>query len=194
MEQDQHPPAGWYPDPAGGPGRRYWDGGQWTPATMPARRPSRRRRRAWLTVAGFTAACLVASLIAFRSMLSPGRDELSATIDALALPSQFTVVDEQWTGNRVCLESCLSVIRRYSSPSSKEDTFRIFTAALQGAGYHCVSGCDGFDVTGASLVSTWQRTGQPEIWVMVFSTADPGANPYGEPVDPARSVHADLHI
>lgn len=24
------PPAGWYPDPAGSPGRRYWDGQQWT--------------------------------------------------------------------------------------------------------------------------------------------------------------------
>lgn len=23
-------PAGWYPDPGGGPGQRYWDGSQWT--------------------------------------------------------------------------------------------------------------------------------------------------------------------
>jgi hypothetical protein len=22
-------PPGWYPDPYGGPGRRYWDGGNW---------------------------------------------------------------------------------------------------------------------------------------------------------------------
>lgn len=26
------PPAGWYPDPAGGPGRRWWDGRRWTEA------------------------------------------------------------------------------------------------------------------------------------------------------------------
>ncbi|HWE54295.1 MAG TPA: DUF2510 domain-containing protein [Acidimicrobiales bacterium] len=25
-----HPPAGWYPDPAGSNGRRYWDGQAWT--------------------------------------------------------------------------------------------------------------------------------------------------------------------
>ncbi|HET6914610.1 MAG TPA: DUF2510 domain-containing protein [Acidimicrobiales bacterium] len=24
------PPAGWYPDPAGSHGQRYWDGGRWT--------------------------------------------------------------------------------------------------------------------------------------------------------------------
>lgn len=28
--------AGWYPDPAGGPLSRWWDGSQWTQATMPA--------------------------------------------------------------------------------------------------------------------------------------------------------------
>jgi len=24
-----NPPAGWYPDPSGAPGQRYWDGQQW---------------------------------------------------------------------------------------------------------------------------------------------------------------------
>lgn len=28
--------AGWYPDPAGGPLSRWWDGRQWTESTMPA--------------------------------------------------------------------------------------------------------------------------------------------------------------
>ncbi len=27
------PPAGWYPDPAGGPVQRYWDGARWTEQT-----------------------------------------------------------------------------------------------------------------------------------------------------------------
>jgi TM2 domain-containing membrane protein YozV len=32
------PAAGWYPDPSGGPGQKYWDGGQWTesPSGPPA--------------------------------------------------------------------------------------------------------------------------------------------------------------
>ncbi len=30
------PPAGWYPDPAGSGGERYWDGGNWSQVTRPA--------------------------------------------------------------------------------------------------------------------------------------------------------------
>jgi hypothetical protein len=29
------PPAGWYPDPAGSGGRRYWDGQAWTESVEP---------------------------------------------------------------------------------------------------------------------------------------------------------------
>ena len=32
-------PPGWYPDPAGGPGRRWWDGYTWTEATVLPRQP-----------------------------------------------------------------------------------------------------------------------------------------------------------
>lgn len=32
----QHPPAGWYPDPAGSGDERYWDGGSWSHVTRPA--------------------------------------------------------------------------------------------------------------------------------------------------------------
>ena len=31
-----NPPPGWYPDPAGAGGVRYWDGGAWTPHVQPA--------------------------------------------------------------------------------------------------------------------------------------------------------------
>ncbi len=32
-------PAGWYPDPAGGPDQRYWDGQRWTVQTTPKPSP-----------------------------------------------------------------------------------------------------------------------------------------------------------
>jgi hypothetical protein len=33
----QQPAPGWYPDPGGGPGQRYWDGQQWqAPPPVPA--------------------------------------------------------------------------------------------------------------------------------------------------------------
>lgn len=33
----QQPPAGWYPDPAGGSGERFWDGEAWSQATRDAK-------------------------------------------------------------------------------------------------------------------------------------------------------------
>lgn len=36
MTMPNSPAAGWYADPNGGPGLRYWDGGGWTDATQPA--------------------------------------------------------------------------------------------------------------------------------------------------------------
>ncbi|WP_158600584.1 RDD family protein [Tessaracoccus antarcticus] len=32
----ESPPPGWYPDPAGSGGERYWDGGNWSQVTRPA--------------------------------------------------------------------------------------------------------------------------------------------------------------
>lgn len=38
-------PPGWYPDPSGEPGTRYWDGKGWTAAQVA--KPQRRKRLAW---------------------------------------------------------------------------------------------------------------------------------------------------
>lgn len=79
-------PAGWYPDPAGGGGRRYWDGAAWTshvsadvpaqpapPASAPAEaapepaaRPPRKRRKGLilgLSVTGGVALIAVVTLV-----------------------------------------------------------------------------------------------------------------------------------
>ena len=40
---EQHPPlpaAGWYPDPDGGPGQRYWDGSAWAAAASSYEQPT----------------------------------------------------------------------------------------------------------------------------------------------------------
>lgn len=42
MTSSQQPAPGWYPDPSGGPGQKYWDGQQWqsnTPAQPAAVAP-----------------------------------------------------------------------------------------------------------------------------------------------------------
>jgi len=35
----ENPPAGWYADPHGRPGQRYWDGQQWSEHSAPAEMP-----------------------------------------------------------------------------------------------------------------------------------------------------------
>ena len=39
-EMPQQPPSGWYPDPAGGPGERFWDGQAWSQATREKQEPT----------------------------------------------------------------------------------------------------------------------------------------------------------
>ncbi|WP_205267455.1 DUF2510 domain-containing protein [Mycolicibacterium sphagni] len=64
---------GWYPDPWGGPGQRYWDGRQWTAATV-AGSP---KHRVWLLVLVAVIAVPVlffggcAAVIAFGSRNAP---------------------------------------------------------------------------------------------------------------------------
>ena len=39
-QMPQQPPPGWYPDPAGGPGERFWDGEAWSQATREQQAPT----------------------------------------------------------------------------------------------------------------------------------------------------------
>jgi hypothetical protein len=44
------PPPGWYPDPSGAPGQRYWDGRAWHASPGPPPSASSTTGRAWLVV------------------------------------------------------------------------------------------------------------------------------------------------
>jgi hypothetical protein len=64
-----HSPAGWYPDPAGGPGQRYVDGVQWTEHGSPPAAPSSPSKEA-NNVVGLVA--LVASVVGLIFACIPG--------------------------------------------------------------------------------------------------------------------------
>ena len=198
MQPQEIRPPGWYPDPADSRQRRHWDGMRWGPVATPAGRPRRRLRWIWLAVvvAAIAGFCIVAPIVAVNSMLGPGSGELIAAANALAIPPELTLVDEHSTGNRLCMETCVTLSRRYSSPWPKEDTYRAFAAALTAAGYKCASYCTGFDDDGYSRTATWHRVGGLTMTVFVFSTADPGGSTWsqGARIDPVRQVHADLTV
>jgi Protein of unknown function (DUF2510) len=71
MEPQPNPPPGWYPDPAGGPQPRYWDGMRWKPA-----RPPKRSRRRMGVIATLAAVPIVAVVVFVGSMLGPSLGEL----------------------------------------------------------------------------------------------------------------------
>jgi hypothetical protein len=56
--QSAHPSAGWYPDPAGSGGYRYWDGAQWS--DQPAVSNIPRQARHWLVRRSIIAGILIA--------------------------------------------------------------------------------------------------------------------------------------
>ena len=167
MEPQQYPPPGWYPDPAGGPHHRHWDGMRWTPATWPASTPpNRNRRQVWVvaaTVATVAAVLIVAVIVSVRSMLGPALSELTDAADDLTFPPGVTLVDESSEGNRMCLDECVNLTRTYTSPHPAVATIQIVVTALEKAGYRCVKPqnssvdrdwCGNLEV---NVLSYWQR-------------------------------------
>jgi membrane protease YdiL (CAAX protease family) len=59
------PPAGWYSDPGGGAGYRWWDGHRWTDQTEQPEAPRRRipARAAWWGLAGAGAGLLLSGIL-----------------------------------------------------------------------------------------------------------------------------------
>lgn len=91
------PPAGWYNDPAGSDGKRWWDGERWTdkvdtPVARPAApttvRVTKPRRRLRIAVAGAGAVAVVAAgTWALSSALRDAPSEPAAPTAATASPA-----------------------------------------------------------------------------------------------------------
>ena len=159
-------PPGWYPDPAGGPRRRYWNGAHWddqvaAPTPQPSRANQRWRRIGVGVVVGIGVVLAVLVVTPFVLHDFEVR-RFRATLDALTLPPQIRLVREDRGLVVNCLDTCAYPTRWYSTPWSRKQTYQIFAAALERQGYQCVKVCDGFDAVGRSYLTQWRRsTGQP---------------------------------
>ncbi|MDO4784963.1 MAG: DUF2510 domain-containing protein [Propionibacteriaceae bacterium] len=90
---------GWYPDPAGGGGLRYWDGSSWTAPVKQPREPARRDGLLWWAIG-----ILVVSLLVVLAVWQPWRPRAGA----LTLPEDTrsaSPIGPSWDETSVPTES-----------------------------------------------------------------------------------------
>lgn len=81
----QQPAAGWYPDPSGAGGQRYWDGQQWIDTPNPAApKPQGFSRKTGFIILGVLAALVLMAII---GALGGGGDDSDSTASSTSSPS-----------------------------------------------------------------------------------------------------------
>ncbi len=139
--------------------------------------------------------CGVLGWLGYESMRGPTRSEISGAAARVPVPAELKLVDEYWIGNAICLEDCNELYRTYSSPLTKQETYRAFSAALEQAGFRCVSWCEGFRDS-AGLYTGWDGPDGRTLNLTVTSIDDPAdaRTPARTRFDPARAVYAEIKI
>ncbi|GHJ44293.1 hypothetical protein Cs7R123_16350 [Catellatospora sp. TT07R-123] len=196
MSQSSSP--GWHPDPADSPHPRApWH----EPAALPPR-----KRRPWLIamiVAAVLGLCCIAPAVVFERSLGPSEAELAAAFDGVALPADVLLVKKTSSGNRLCLDDCVSLYRIYASAAPPPVLYDKITDTLRQAGYRCVPPawqrpgvvwCGPFE---PSHVSYWQRRDDQHIMLAVNPLPPPGELhrlPSDVTADPAWQSFADVVV
>jgi hypothetical protein len=186
-------PPGWYPNPAGGSGLRYWDGTRWSrKGPEPGKRHAGVHKPPMVLLA--IVAILVLGLAGCAIWERSAEGSLTRVLDALVLPPEIHVVDEGAQGNVLCFDNCLTFSRLYSSSLPRVETYQIFTAKLRSMGYEC-GACSGFSSTGLGLVTGWLRSvKEPEIHLLVFSTADADGEGFSSHLDLTSPTHVQVSV
>lgn len=139
-------------------------------------------RRLWVVVVAF----LFLWLRIEEDRLRPG---LAKTLDEVRLSGGLRLVSEDYSGNSWCLDACPTLTRRYSSPLSREETYRVFAAELARLGYQCVRYCGQVDGSAWRQPEKGERASELFLAVHLITELD-RSDPF--PKDASRSVHAGL--
>lgn len=90
MTGQQQTPAGWYPDPSGAGGQKYWDGQRWIDSAASAGSTAKLSSKTVLIVVGVLAVVLLGGLVAAWPSGEPSRPSSSPSTSAPVLVPQRT--------------------------------------------------------------------------------------------------------
>lgn len=107
MRGSQEVPPGWYPDPGGSPGLRWWDGRAWSQQTRPAEPPDTddvpaneghsHRRTGWLVALGLV---IAAGVGAGAGVLLTGEATPEAASESTEEPADESTTEDSETADR----------------------------------------------------------------------------------------------
>jgi hypothetical protein len=125
----------------------------------------RPRRQALLAV---TAISLLAALLVNRGLgtVKAALPQVRQSIDSIALPAGFRLLDERTHGDRFCRQGCPTVVRRYAAPAADPDPVSTFVLALVAEGWRTPDGVEPSQATIASRHGITIQLGEKEPHVV----------------------------
>jgi uncharacterized protein DUF2510 len=137
------PAPGWYPDPSGAPGQRYWDGIAWTDVRIappqPPNPPGMSTTQKWWLIGGVAAAVIVLSTLVGVQTYLDSRPVRSAHSDDPSIEAFYRELDSNGLGEMKvkdavdrAKEACHGngLVLWGKGDYSMADSFRFATAAL----------------------------------------------------------------
>lgn len=125
----------------------------------------RPRRHAFLVVTGVALLC---ALLANRGLgtIKPALPQVRRSIDSIAVPAGFRLLDERTHGDRMCHRGCPTVIRRYAAPVTDPDPVSTFVVAMEAEGWRPPPDIDPTQATIASRGGMTAQLGEKEPHVV----------------------------
>jgi membrane protease YdiL (CAAX protease family) len=109
------PPAGWFPDPYGGPNLRYWDGTRWTPLQASTGKPAREE------FVPLPVSVAVLAVVVTAVSLTASKYVVQALADHYQFPIAVFVLIAALVGYGPLLICCRFAVNRWGTGSIRND-------------------------------------------------------------------------